>query len=88
MSKDSPYADIAERIRWHRAYEKKNQHEYARVAGVSRSQVSNWELGTKNVSVEAALKLRDTYGLSLDFIFAGSADMLPPNMRTAWLSKP
>lgn len=87
-NKDAPFADIAARIRWHRAIEGTNQTEYARAAGLRRSQVSNWETGEQRVSVDGALKLRRRYGLSLDFIYDGSADTLPMTLRKAWRDKP
>jgi len=88
MSDDAPYADIAERIRWHRAVEGLNQSEYARLAGVKRSQLSNWETGLQRVSIDGALALRRTYGLSLDFIYEGIDDALPMSLRQALRDKP
>lgn len=88
MSDDAPYADIAERIRWHRALEGLNQLEYARLAGVKRSQLSNWETGQQRVSIDGALALRRTYGLSLDFIYEGIDDALPMSLRQALRDKP
>jgi transcriptional regulator with XRE-family HTH domain len=60
-----------------------DQKEYAAKAGLNRSQLSNWELGTARLSVDAALSLRTLHGLSLDFIFAGDVDSLPMALRTA-----
>jgi len=85
---NAPYGDIAARIRWHRAFEGLNQTEYATKAGIKRSQLSNWETGQQRVSVDGALLLRDTYGLSLDFIYAGNVDALPMNLRQALRDNP
>ena len=84
MPETAPFADIAARIRWHRALEGLNQADYADRAGVKRSQLSNWETGLQRVSVDGALALRRTYGLSLDFIYEGIADALPMTLRSAW----
>lgn len=85
---EAPYGEIAARIRWHRALEGTNQQEYAERAGLKRAQVSNWETGQQRVSVDGALKLRDTYGLSLDFIYAGIDDALPMTLRQALRDSP
>lgn len=88
MIKDKPFADIAERIRWHRALEGMNQKTYADKAGVKRSQLSNWETGDQRVSIDGARALRKTYGLSLDFIYEGIDDALPMTLRAAWRDRP
>lgn len=84
-----PFQDIAERIRWHREQvEKVNQADYGKRAGLKRSQVSNWETGDSRVSIDGALSLRETYGLSLDFIYEGIDDALPMTLRAAWRDRP
>lgn len=88
MTDSAPFSDIAARIRWHRAIEGLNQSEYAEKAGIKRSQLSNWETGQQRVSVDGALSLRRTYGLSLDFIYEGIADALPMTLRTALRESP
>lgn len=85
---DTPYADIAARIKWHRAIEGLNQSEYARRAGVKRSQLSNWETGLQRISIDGAMALRRTYGLSLDFIYEGIDDALPMTLRKELLDNP
>jgi len=85
---DAPFADIAERIRWHRNLEGLRQSDYAAKAGIKRSQLSNWESGQQRVSIDGALALRHTYGLSLDFIYEGIDDALPMTLRVAWRDRP
>lgn len=85
---EKPFGDIAERIRWHRHLEGVEQLEYAEKAGLKRSQLSNWESGNTRLSLDGALLLRKTYGLSLDFMYAGIADALPMTLRSAWLDRP
>jgi transcriptional regulator with XRE-family HTH domain len=85
---NAPYGEIAARIRWHRAVENLNQTEYAEKAGIRRSQLSNWETGQQRVSVDGAIALRRTYGLSLDFIYEGIDDTLPMTLRQALRDKP
>ena len=85
---DRPYADIAERLRWHRELEKLDQRDYAARAGLTRSTVNNWESGAYRLSIDGALALRRTYGLSLDFMYEGIDDALPMTLRRAWRERP
>lgn len=85
---DKPFGAIAARIIWHRKLEGLEQKDYAEKAGLTRSQLSNWETGTSRVSIDGAIKLRHTYGLSLDFIYEGIADTLPMTLRSAWMDRP
>lgn len=85
---EAPFADIAARIKWHRSLEGLNQQGYADRAKIKRSQLSNWETGQQRISVDGALALRDTYGLSLDFIYAGIDDTLPMSLRQALRERP
>ena len=82
---DRPFTDIAERIVWHREIvESLNQKEYAYRAGVTRSSLNNWESGDYRLSIDGALALRKTFGLSLDFLYAGEDETLPMALRAAW----
>lgn len=81
---DRPFGDIAERLRWHRTLEGLEQRDYAARAGLKRSQLSNWESGDYRLSLDGARSLRQTYGLSLDFLFEGIDDALPMTLRAAW----
>lgn len=88
MEQEKPFADIAARIRWHRNLLGLNQLDYATKAGIKRSQLSNWESGMQRVSIDGAVCLRRTYGLSLDFIYEGIDDALPMTLRQSLLDKP
>lgn len=85
---DKAYADIAYRLRWHRDLMNMDQKDYAAKAGLKRSQLSNWESGSSRLSIDGALALRKTYGLSLDFMYEGIADALPMTLRSAWMDRP
>lgn len=89
MSNDArPYADIAERLLWHRSLLGLSQAEYAEKLGVKRSAYSLWEAGSHRLSLNGALALRQRFGLSLDFMYAGIDDALPMTLRNAWLDRP
>lgn len=83
-----PFGDIAARIRWHRDLLGMTQKEYAEKIGQKRATINNWESGDYRLSLDGALALRKTYGLSLDFMYEGIADALPMTLRNAWLDKP
>lgn len=88
MSESHPYADIAERLRWHRNLEGLTQEAYAARLGVKRSAYSLWEAGSHRLSLDGALALRKTFGLSLDFMYEGNDDTLPMTLRRAWRERP
>ncbi len=52
------------------------QKEWAEKHGFNYSQWNNWQLGVRRITVEAAEKLAETYGLSLDWIYRGRRDGL------------
>ena len=83
-----PFADIAERLKWHRSTLRLKQDDYASSIGVKRSALSLWEAGTHRMSLDGALALRNRYGLSLDFMYEGIDDALPMTLRNAWRDKP
>ncbi|MCA0947378.1 helix-turn-helix domain-containing protein [Salipiger pacificus] len=82
--REKPYGDIAYRLRWHRELMKLTQNEYAKKVGVKRAALNNWESGDYRLSLDGALALRKTFGLSLDFMYAGNDDALPLTLRNAW----
>lgn len=85
---DRPFADIADRIVWHRDLEGLEQKDYAKRLGVTRSSLNNWESGNYRLSIDGALALRRTFGLSLDFMYEGIDDALPMTLRQAWRERP
>lgn len=89
MSEAHPYADIGQRLRWHREQiAQMNQRDYAAAIDVKRATYTCWETGTQRLSLNGALALRSRYGLPLDWLFLGIDDALPMTLRNAWLSKP
>lgn len=88
MTDSKPYGEIAARIRWHRKLENLSQADYAKSINAKRSQVSNWETGEQRISIDGAIELRKTYGLSLDFIYEGIEDALPMTLRAALRDNP
>lgn len=85
---DKPFADIAERLVWHRTLQGLSQDEYAAKIDFKRSAYSLWEAGSHRLSLDGALALRKRWGLSLDFMYAGIDDALPMTLRNAWRDRP
>jgi transcriptional regulator with XRE-family HTH domain len=83
-----PYADIAERLVWHRGMLGLSQEDYAAKINFKRSAYSLWEAGSHRLSLDGALALRSKWGLSLDFMYEGIDDALPMTLRNAWRERP
>lgn len=83
-----PYTEIGLRIKAGRKALGYNQTEFAKKAGFTKSQVSNWEGGLHRPSLDACIALRETYGLSIDFIIFGNLDALPHRIAKALESNP
>lgn len=77
---------IAERVKWLRLYREKTQTAFARELGVSQASVAGWESGkdTHPLGIVSATAIRDAYGVSLDWLYLGIADALPPTMEKEW----
>jgi transcriptional regulator with XRE-family HTH domain len=87
-SEQYPFADIGNRLRWHRLLLGMDQGDYASKAGIKQSTFGNWETGYSRISLDGARALRKTYGLSLDFIIEGIPEALPTNLFMAWTDNP
>lgn len=72
-----PYAEIAYRLRAARDTFGLTQKEFAEQADVPQKSYNQWESGDFRISIGGALKVRERFGLSLDFIYCGSLDALP-----------
>lgn len=81
------YPDVAERIRWHRAYLGLTQAKYAARINASRDQVKQWELGRSRPAVDYALEMRRNFGLSLEWLYAGGEAGMPSDLLVAWRSR-
>lgn len=89
MESDRPdYSDIGDRIIAFREYLKMSPAEFADSHGYSRSALSNWEAGIRRISIDAATRLYEQYGLSLDFIYLGRLSALPHNLAKALSGSP
>lgn len=55
------------------------QKTWAEKHGFNPTQWNNWETGARRISVDAAERLCETYGITLDYIFRGRRDGLSEN---------
>ena len=53
-----------------------NQADFADRCGIARNTYNQYEMGVNRPPVEAALKLRELFGLTLDWIYAGDSSAL------------
>lgn len=77
MPSKQEIAETAERLRLARMAINPNQSEFARRAGMSQHRYNQYETGARPLTLDAALKLRDTYGLTLDYLFRGDTALVP-----------
>ena len=68
---------IALRMRLSRKGLGLTQVEFAERAGLRGNAVANYETGTNRPSLEAVAALRDTYGMTSDWIYFGDPSSLP-----------
>lgn len=81
MTEAAPYLDIAQRlIAIRKAFSDLGQRAWAAKHGFAVTQYNNWETGVRRIPVEAAERLCDLYGLSLDFVYRGKRNGLPENV--------
>ena len=79
------YEDIGVRLASIRAtFSDLSQKAWAEKHGFGLTQWNNWEKGTRRIPVEAAEKLSDLYGMTLDAIYRGRLDGLSENARKAF----
>lgn len=72
------HAAVAARIKSLRVKEGLNQATFAQSLGVKVTQYNNWETGLRQPSVAAAIKICETYGVTLDWLFRGIASRVQP----------
>ncbi len=63
--------DIGKRLTAARATTGLNQSDYAAKAGIAQNTYNQYETGAKRPSVDNAIRLCETYSLTLDWIYRG-----------------
>jgi len=54
-----------------------SQAEFCRQIGVERNLYNPFEKGRRRITIDVAMKIRDRYGITLDWIYAGEPYALP-----------
>ena len=65
-----------------------NKRQFAQRAGISPQYYGEIENCQRDLSIEAAKKLRSTYSLPLEFMYFGKMDDLPHRIATAVIGSP
>lgn len=77
MTDAATYPDIGHRLaNIRRGFSDMTQTEWAKRHNFAVTQYNNWEKGARRIPVEAAEKLCEVYGVTLDFIYRGRRDGL------------
>lgn len=80
--KSSPFNKAAgERLRQCRVFLGLTQEEFAADLGVSRTVLENWESGDNCPRPAAVQRVRVKHNITHDWIYAGSAYLLPDDMK-------
>jgi transcriptional regulator with XRE-family HTH domain len=74
------YKDIGQRLGRSREALGLNQRQMAEIADVSEANWSDFESGKRRISLNAAIRLSEDCGLSLDWIYFGRPDFLPQRL--------
>lgn len=74
---------IARRLRLTRDALRLTQRELAGAAGIATNTYGQWESGTRLIQPGAAVKLCDTHGLTLDWIYRGEPGDMPHKLVSA-----
>jgi DNA-binding XRE family transcriptional regulator len=57
-----------------------SQAEFCRQIGVERNLYNPFEKGRRRITIDVAMKIRDRYGITLDWIYAGDPHALPSHL--------
>lgn len=77
MTDAATYPDIGHHLaNIRRGFSDLTQTEWAKRHNFAVTQYNNWEKGARRIPVEAAEKLCEVYGVTLDFIYRGRRDGL------------
>lgn len=71
MGNDRKFTAIGDRLALTRAVFGLSQREFCTRAGVSPNTYNQWEKGVKRPDIDGAIALRDTYQVTLDWIYSG-----------------
>jgi transcriptional regulator with XRE-family HTH domain len=68
---------IGERLAYVRKAKQMSQAKFAKEIGSSQGALGQYEVGMRRPAIEIGLRIRDRFGVSLDFLYAGDISKLP-----------
>ncbi|WP_068312802.1 transcriptional regulator [Polycladidibacter hongkongensis] len=83
---ESESAQVSARLAWLRSHYSLEIKDMAADIDASYTQMINWLTGTQRLSLKGALAISTTYGISLDFLFLGRVESLPPELARSWMA--
>ena len=83
LADESTPKKIAQRLSIVRQASGLSQTEFARRAGLGTSAWNNYETARKRISLDAAIRICETYQLTLDYIYLGDASNIPYKLAQA-----
>ena len=75
--------DIATRLRHTREALGVNQREFARRVNLKPNRYSQYETGARPLTINAAHRICDEYGVTLDWLYRGDRSRLPHHLAIA-----
>ncbi|MCB9943477.1 MAG: helix-turn-helix transcriptional regulator [Geminicoccaceae bacterium] len=78
---------VGERLAATRRALELTQEQLAEQVGVSRGALGNWEQGTRLPDPATMLRLRQRYGVTLDWIYGGDPSGLPQRLASKILGR-
>ena len=88
MKNNGRYSDISFRLRRVRMALGFSQVDFAKSIEISKQTYAHYESGDTCIPPIRARRLREIYGISLDFLYVGSLDTLPHKIAIALSSSP
>ncbi|NSW83578.1 MAG: helix-turn-helix transcriptional regulator [Syntrophothermus sp.] len=76
--------DIGTNLRYWRLQRRFTQEDLARMVGVERSTVANWERGSKQPSLENVVRLSQALGVSLEALVLGRQKLTDKPFVRCW----
>ncbi len=78
---------IRDRLESIRQYLGMSQTDFSGGAGMKLAQYNNWIRARQHLSLQGAMKINQSYGISLDFMFLGDRRLVPPGLLNHLVTK-
>ena len=58
-----------------------SQDAIAQICNVNRTAYTHWEAGNRQIALKAMIQLKQTFGITADYILTGDASAMPNDLR-------